>query len=131
MPRQPDAQGDPLAAARRGFEFYKRIQSPSGHWACEYGGPQFLLPGILITGYITGTTLPDEWRIEMSRYLFNIQRSNGVGDGGWGLSVSLSPLYLQLELIGGLGTSKAYRQSWGRLSTMSRCVSSASMLSIR
>ena len=28
----------PLAAARRGYEFYKRIQAPDGHWSGEYGG---------------------------------------------------------------------------------------------
>lgn len=32
-------------AARNGFEFYKRIQSQDGHWAGEYGGPMFLIPG--------------------------------------------------------------------------------------
>ncbi|KAI0479917.1 hypothetical protein F4859DRAFT_513416 [Xylaria cf. heliscus] len=33
-------------AARRGFDFFKRIQLPEGHWACEYGGPSLLLPAI-------------------------------------------------------------------------------------
>lgn len=33
----------PLEAARRGFEFYQRIQSEDGHWAGEYGGACNLL----------------------------------------------------------------------------------------
>jgi len=35
----------PLEAARNGYEFYKTIQSNDGHWAGEYGGPLFLIPG--------------------------------------------------------------------------------------
>lgn len=28
----------PMEAARRGYEFYKRLQAPDGHWSGEYGG---------------------------------------------------------------------------------------------
>lgn len=28
----------PLESARRGYDFYKRIQAPDGHWSGEYGG---------------------------------------------------------------------------------------------
>ena len=35
----------PMEAARNGYEFYKTIQSNDGHWAGEYGGPLFLIPG--------------------------------------------------------------------------------------
>jgi cycloartenol synthase len=46
-------------------------------------GPMFLLPGFIITYYITGTPLGDDKQRELSRYLFNHQHS----DGGWGLHI--------------------------------------------
>lgn len=57
---------------------------PTGHWACEYGGPMFLLPGVVITWYITNTPIPPEYAVEIKRYLF--ARQNPV-DGGWGLHI--------------------------------------------
>jgi lanosterol synthase len=74
----------PLDAAKNGFSFYKRIQSADGHWAGEYGGPMFLLPGLVIGMYVTKTPVPQEWRIEMIRYLVN--RANKY-DGGWGIHI--------------------------------------------
>lgn len=44
----------------------------------------FLTPGFVITMYITNTPIPEEWKIEMIRYLVN--RAN-PHDGGWGLHV--------------------------------------------
>ena len=64
--------------------FYSKLQLPAGHWACEYGGPLFLLPGIVITWYVTQTPIPESNRIEIKRYLFNRQNKK---DGGWGLHV--------------------------------------------
>lgn len=71
----------PLESARNGFTFYRRIQSSDGHWSAEYGGPLFLMPGLIIGMYVTNTPIPAEWSIEMKRYLLN--RVNK--DGGWGL----------------------------------------------
>lgn len=34
-----------VEAARKGMEFYSRLQTEDGHWAGDYGGPLFLLPG--------------------------------------------------------------------------------------
>lgn len=31
-PNLPDPNGDPLQVASNGFEYYKRMQSPDGHW---------------------------------------------------------------------------------------------------
>ncbi|CAI2178279.1 19794_t:CDS:10 [Funneliformis geosporum] len=73
-----------LESARKGFEFFKLLQTEDGHWAGEYGGPMFLLPGLIISMYITHITIPDSWRIEIIRYLFN--KANPV-DGGWGIHV--------------------------------------------
>lgn len=40
--------------------------------------------------YVTKTPIPEEWRIEISRYLQNIQRNGGLKDDGWGMWVDIS-----------------------------------------
>ena len=40
-------------AARRGVEFYQTIQCEDGHWAGDYGGPLFLMPGLVVTWWAT------------------------------------------------------------------------------
>jgi lanosterol synthase len=44
----------------------------------------FLLPGLLISYYVTHTPIPEPWRIEMLNYL--VARAN-PDDGGWGLHI--------------------------------------------
>ncbi|KZP01638.1 terpene synthase [Calocera viscosa TUFC12733] len=83
LPESPPAQ-TPLDAARKGFSFYKHLQSPDGHWAGEYGGPMFLLPGLVIGTYVTAGDFKDEEKVELIRYLFN---TASPADGGWGLHV--------------------------------------------
>ncbi|KAG2411638.1 hypothetical protein HFD88_009194 [Aspergillus terreus] len=68
-------------SARNGFRFYQQLQLADGHWGCGYGGPSFLLAGLVIAMYITDTDIPEEWRIEIIRYLNSTVNS----DGGWGL----------------------------------------------
>ncbi|EJD47041.1 lanosterol synthase [Auricularia subglabra TFB-10046 SS5] len=75
---------DAMAAARKGFEFYKRLQAPGGHWPGEYGGPMFLLPGLVIGSYVTGMLITEEERLEIIRYLCNLANKE---DGGWGLHI--------------------------------------------
>lgn len=41
----------------------------------------FLLPGLVIAMYVTKTPIPEEWAIEIVRYLLSLQRE----DGGWGI----------------------------------------------
>ncbi|GAA5833036.1 hypothetical protein JCM11251_006487 [Rhodosporidiobolus azoricus] len=81
----PNEAGNPFEAAKKGYEFYKRLQSADGHWSGEYGGPMFLLPGIIIALYVTKTPVPEEWKIEIARYLANLQRKGGENDQGWGI----------------------------------------------
>lgn len=45
----------------------------------------FLLPGIIIAMYVTKTPIPEEWKIEIARYLANMQRDGGEDDQGWGM----------------------------------------------
>ncbi|KAK7030717.1 terpene cyclase/mutase family member [Favolaschia claudopus] len=68
---------DAFSAAQNGYHFYKTLQADDGHWPGEYGGPMFILPGLVIGSYI-------EERLEMIRYLMN--RANPQ-DGGWGIHV--------------------------------------------
>ncbi|KAH8671423.1 terpenoid cyclases/protein prenyltransferase alpha-alpha toroid [Xylariales sp. PMI_506] len=81
LPNVPLPQ-TPLEAAEAGLCFFSKLQLPSGHWACEYGGPMFLIGGITITWYVTETPIPWTYRVEMRNYLF--ARAHPV-DGGWGL----------------------------------------------
>ncbi|KAH8832610.1 terpenoid cyclases/protein prenyltransferase alpha-alpha toroid [Flagelloscypha sp. PMI_526] len=55
-----------------------------GHWPGEYGGPMFLLPGLVIGSYITKMPFKEEERLEMIRYLFNLANKD---DGGWGIHI--------------------------------------------
>lgn len=74
----------PLEAARNGFEFYRRLQTEDGHWGGEYGGPMFLIPGLMIVYYITGVPIPEPMRLELIRYLLNRAHPE---DGGWGIHI--------------------------------------------
>ena len=71
---------------RAGISYYQSIQSDSGLWPGDYGGPMFLMPGLLIALYISksvDTVLGPEHRMEMLRYLRNHQNQ----DGGFGLHI--------------------------------------------
>jgi lanosterol synthase len=70
-------------ASRNAVDFWTRLQTEDGHWGDDYGGPHFLIPGFVITAYITKTALPEQHRLELIRYLTNKQNE----DGGWGLHV--------------------------------------------
>lgn len=61
--------------------FYQSLQADEGHWPGDYGGPMFLLPGLLITSYVTGVPFPKPQEELMKCYLLNHQND----DGGWGL----------------------------------------------
>lgn len=75
---------DALEAAIRGYRFFEQLQTADGHWAGEYGGPLFLMPGLVITCYITGVPFSREQRVEMIRYL----RNKAHPGGGWGLHIA-------------------------------------------
>jgi len=74
----------PLDAVKNGLDFYKELQLPPGNWGCEYGGPMFLLPGLVITWIVTNTPIPDYIAVEMKNYLFARAHPD---DGGWGLHI--------------------------------------------
>lgn len=93
----------PLESARNGLSFFEQLQLPSGHWGCEYGGPMFLLPGVVFTWYVTRTPIPSPYATAMKNYLS--ARANE--DGGWGLHIEgetsafgTSMNYAALRLMG-------------------------------
>lgn len=93
-------------AARKGARFYALLQCADGHWAGDYGGPLFLLPGLVIVGHVTGSLdelLPGPARDAAVLYLRNHQQV----DGGWGTHIeSASTMfgttlsYVMLRLLG-------------------------------
>ena len=78
---RPDVNSTPadaFSAAVKGLEFYQMLQCDDGHWAGDYGGPMFLMPGIITTLYITKAPFP-QWRKEaMTKYLVNHQQEGGA-----------------------------------------------------
>lgn len=93
----------PLESARNGLEFFEKLQLPSGHWGCEYGGPMFLLPGYVLAWYITRTPISSAYATAMRNYL----QARANEDGGWGLHIEAessafgtSMNYTALRLMG-------------------------------
>ena len=94
------------AALRNGLSFYESLQCEDGHWPGDYGGPMFLLPGLLVGLYVTGTldqVLTPAHKAEMLRYLDN----HANEDGGYGLHIEGPSTmfgtvfqYLALRLLG-------------------------------
>ncbi|KAI9828342.1 MAG: Lanosterol synthase (Oxidosqualene--lanosterol cyclase) [Thelocarpon impressellum] len=73
-----------LAAAGNALDFFKHLQLPSGQWACDYGGPMFLIPGMVVTWHVTNTPIPEAYAVEIRNYLFARQHPQ---QGGWGLHI--------------------------------------------
>ena len=103
---RPDEDSEPadaFSAAVKGLEFYQMLQCDDGHWAGDYGGPMFLMPGLITSLYITKAPFP-EWRKEaMTVYLMNHQQE----DGGWGTHIECASTmfgtvlsYVALRLLG-------------------------------
>ena len=86
-----------------GMHYFSQLQSDEGHWPGDYGGPLFLLPGLLIAAYLTDTPFPKPHQEMMKVYLFNHQHT----DGGWGMHIEGQPTmfgtvmqYVSLRLLG-------------------------------
>ena len=72
-----------IDALIKGINYFSYLQSKDGHWPGDYGGPLFLLPGLLIASYISETPFPRAHREMMTLYLFNHQNK----DAGWGMHI--------------------------------------------
>lgn len=47
----PDIKSKPTTpseAAKKATHFYSMLLTEDGHWAGDYGGPHFLMPGVII-----------------------------------------------------------------------------------
>ncbi|KAF6167348.1 hypothetical protein GIB67_043209 [Kingdonia uniflora] len=100
---------DVTITLRRAMRFYSSIQADDGHWPADYGGPLFLMPGLVIGLYVVGalnTILSLEHQREIRRYFYNHQASINE-DGGWGLHIEGPSImfctglsYISLRLLG-------------------------------
>lgn len=79
---KPETITSPLQAAEKGADFFQLLQEPCGIFPCQYKGPMFITPGVVIANYFTKTEIPEPFRIELSRFLVNYAHPV---DGGWGL----------------------------------------------
>ncbi|KAF6266299.1 cycloartenol synthase [Scenedesmus sp. NREL 46B-D3] len=111
-PTEPLAEGE-LPSAERveqhlkgAISFYECLQQDDGHFPGDYGGPMFLMPGMIIALYTCGQldkVLRKEAQAEMVRYLHNHQNR----DGGFGLHIEggstmfgTALSYVTLRLLG-------------------------------
>ncbi|HEY0262203.1 MAG TPA: prenyltransferase/squalene oxidase repeat-containing protein [Chitinophagales bacterium] len=78
--RNSDSAADAL---QQGMKFYSLLQMEDGNWSGDYGGPLFLLPGLIVASVVTNSPLPAIHQKLIARYLFNQQNK----DGGWGLHI--------------------------------------------
>src|SRR3546814_3886218 len=79
------------------------LQGEDGHWAGDYGGPLFLMPGLIIVLYVTKVDLPQYKKDGMVEYMLNHQQI----DGGWGTHIEQASTmfgtvlnYVALRLLG-------------------------------
>lgn len=70
-------------ALHQSMKFYSLLQTEDGNWAGDYGGPLFLLPGMVVASVVTDSPLPLIHQKLIARYIFNQQNK----DGGWGLHI--------------------------------------------
>ena len=127
--------------AVKGMEFYAALCSGNGCLPNDYGGPLFLLPGLVIALYIAHQSAADPpalsggaWHIwdephraAMIRYIVNHQQA----DGGWGTPSPRRPAAPGLvptqtakltgKRMAQAHTSPALQQTLARRSTTRRC----------
>ncbi|PSC70347.1 Cycloartenol synthase isoform B [Micractinium conductrix] len=114
-------RADTVAVAlRNGMSFYEGLQADDGHWPGDYGGPMFLMPGMVIALHTTEhleKVLSPQHRAEMVRYLHNHQNA----DGGYGLHIegtstmfgtALSYVTLRLLGVGPDAAGMAEAREW-------------------
>jgi len=99
-----------LDALIKGINYFSYLQNDDGHWPGDYGGPLFLLPGLLIAAYISDTPFPKPHQEMMKIYLFNHQNK----DGGWGMHIegesTMFGTVMQYVSLRILGVDKSHQQ---------------------
>ncbi len=106
--REMDSAQTVSEAVYNAIHYYAQLQAEDGHLPGDYGGPMFLLPGLVIASYVTESPLPDAHQHLIAEYFLNHQRK----DGGWGLHIEgVSTMfgtvlqYVALRLLGHGATS--------------------------
>lgn len=100
-------------AVLKGFSFYQTLQTKDGNWPGDYGGPMFLMPGLIFVSYLTNTPFEAPVTTLMKQYFFNHQND----DGGWGLHIEGESTmfgtvlqYVSLRLLG-VGENKSMKNA--------------------
>jgi squalene/oxidosqualene cyclase-like protein len=93
-------------AVKKAAHFYSMLQTEDGHWAGDYGGPHFLMPGLIIAWYIMGqpSLMLNAQQTKLMKHYISVHQQV---DGGWGTHVE-SPstmfgttlMYVSLRLLG-------------------------------
>jgi squalene/oxidosqualene cyclase-like protein len=100
-------------ACHKAAHFYSMLQCEDGHWAADYGGPHFLMPGLVVAWYIMGKPqqLLDDDQVALLKHYILVHQQV---DGGWGTHLE-SPstmfgsvlMYVALRLLGVAADHKA------------------------
>lgn len=93
-------------AAKKATHFYSMLQTSDGHWAGDYGGPHFLMPGLVIAWYSMGKPerMLNNEQVELMIHYITVHQQ---ADGGWGTHIE-SPstmfgttlMYVALRCLG-------------------------------
>ena len=105
----PDLSSSPRTvkeSCKKAAQFYSMLLCDDGHWAGDYGGPHFLLPGLVVTWYVMNrpSKLIDEDQAQLMTHYIRVHQQ---ADGGWGSHIE-SPstmfgsvlMYVALRLLG-------------------------------
>ncbi|MBL8950511.1 MAG: terpene cyclase/mutase family protein [Myxococcaceae bacterium] len=101
---ETELRAEARAAMEYALQNLSRLQSESGSWPGDYGGPMFLLP--MYVGLCHATKrLPDAHKAErMKTYFFNVQRKDGsIGlhaESSEGSMFCTSLSYVALRMLG-------------------------------
>jgi len=80
---QSDLEQETYRSTYKGFSYYESLQTEHGNWPGDYGGPLFLIPGLIFASYITKTPFKKPEEVLIVRNLLNHQNK----DGGWGIHI--------------------------------------------
>lgn len=78
-----DITSKELVSSIKGLHYLSYLQCDEGHFPNDYGGPMFLLPGLVITSYISKTYIQEPFKSLIVKYMCNQVNE----DGGWGLHI--------------------------------------------
>eukprot|EP00921_Rhytidocystis_pertsovi_P009409 GHVQ01015140.1.p1 GENE.GHVQ01015140.1~~GHVQ01015140.1.p1 ORF type:complete len:968 (+),score=67.33 GHVQ01015140.1:399-3302(+) len=96
-------ESDITRACSKGIKYWIDRQALDGSWVGDYGGPHFLIPGLVVATYVSKHELPHHVKAALKLYVLNHQQV----DGGWGLHIEGGSTmlctvlnYIALRLLG-------------------------------